>query len=373
MTGGAHDAPDRARDAEYMRRALALAAQGWGQTAPNPMVGAVVVRDGAIVGEGFHPRYGEPHAEVFALRSAGERARGATVYVTLEPCAHFGKTPPCADALIAAGVARVVAATRDESPVARGGGERLGAAGITFDSGVEERAARELNAAFFHALRSDRPWVTLKLALSIDGAIADATRRPAWLTGPEARRAVHHLRAGADAVAVGVGTALADDPLLTVREVAAPRTPPLRVVFDREARLPSDSRLASTARVAPTLVLARHADPARRAALEARGVEVIEVPTLEDGLRSLRRRGVRSLLVEGGAGIAGALVGTALADRLIIFQAPVILGAGALPAFAGLAGTAAAEAARLEVIDRRPVGDDLMTVYALSPLPCSPD
>src|SRR6478672_4178548 len=171
-----------------MRRAIELARKGWGQTAPNPMVGAVVVKDGVVVGEGYHARFGDAHAEVDALRAAGERSRGATVYVSLEPCNHHGKTPPCVDALIAAGVSRVVAATRDPSPTAGGGVERLRAAGIDVALDVEAGAARELNAAFFHALRSDRPWVTLKLALSIDGAIADASRAPAWLTGKKARR-----------------------------------------------------------------------------------------------------------------------------------------------------------------------------------------
>src|SRR5438045_3552057 len=170
-----------------MRRALALAQQGWGQTAPNPMVGAVVVADGAVVGEGHHARYGEAHAEVIALRNAGERARGASLYVSLEPCAHLGKTPPCTDAIIAAGITRVIAAVRDPSPVARGGVEMLRAAGIQVDVGVEAEPALELNAAFFNAHRSDRPWVVLKLAVSADGAIADASRRPRWISGPASR------------------------------------------------------------------------------------------------------------------------------------------------------------------------------------------
>src|SRR5688500_3271295 len=211
------------RDAEHMRRALVLARQGWGQTAPNPMVGAVVVRGGVVVGEGYHARYGGDHAEVAALRAAGLLARGATVFVTLEPCTHFGKTPPCADALVAAGVSRVVAATRDPSPAARAGADRLRDGGIEVVTGVEERAARELNAPFFHAFGSDRPWVTLKLAVSIDGAITDATRTAGWFTGPESRREVHRLRAGSDAVAVGSGTVIADDPELTVRDFPAPR------------------------------------------------------------------------------------------------------------------------------------------------------
>ena len=221
-------------DERFMQRALALAARGWGQTAPNPMVGAVIVAKDQIVGEGFHERFGEAHAEVNALRQAGERARGATMYVTLEPCAHHGKTPPCADAIIAAGLSRVVIAASDPSRVARGGAERLRAAGIRVDIGVEQSAAIELNASFFHAQESDRPWTTLKLALSADGAIADPSGVHRWITGAESRREVHRLRANADGIAVGIGTVIADDPELTVRDVPAPRVTPRRIVFDHE-------------------------------------------------------------------------------------------------------------------------------------------
>src|SRR5215208_4872624 len=248
--------PAQSRDSAYMRRALSLARKGWGQTAPNPMVGAVVVRDGAVVGEGFHRRFGGPHAEVEALRAAADRARGATVYVSLEPCNHHGKTPPCTEALLAAGVARVVCATRDPNPPAGGGVERLRAAGVEVAVGVEESAARELNAPFLHAFVSDRPWVTLKVAVSLDGALADAARSRGWLTNERSRREVHRLRAGHDAVGVGVGTAAADDPALTVRGVRPPRVPPRRVVFDRLARLPVHGQLARTARAVPVTVVA---------------------------------------------------------------------------------------------------------------------
>src|SRR5574340_167429 len=230
-----------AQDSAWMAQALRLAERGLYSTSPNPRVGCVLVRDGDAVGEGWHERAGEPHAEVHALREAGEAARGATAYVSLEPCAHHGRTPPCADALIEAGVARVVAATADPNPVAGGGADRLRAAGIRVDVGCEEAAARELNAPFFHAFVSERPWVTLKLALSLDGALADAAGRSRWVTGARARRTAHELRAGSDAVAVGIGTVLADDPQLTVRGVRSPRVAPARVVFDRQARLPLDS------------------------------------------------------------------------------------------------------------------------------------
>ncbi|AHG90651.1 riboflavin biosynthesis protein RibD [Gemmatirosa kalamazoonensis] len=357
-------------DAAFMRRALRLARRGWGSTAPNPMVGAVVVRDGEIVTEGWHARYGGPHAEAAALAAAGDRARGATVYVTLEPCNHHGKTPPCSDALIAAGVRRVVVAAEDPHPVAAGGAKKLRAHGIEVVTGVEREAARELNAPFFHALASDRPWVVLKLALSLDGAVADDTRRPGWLTGRAARREVHRLRAGSDAVAVGIGTALADDPELTVRDASAPRVPPLRVVFDRSARLPDVSRLVRTARDVPTaVVVSPHTPAARLNDLEGAGVRVVRAATLHDALRALRAdHDVRSLLVEGGAGLASALWTAGLVDRLITFQAPVVLGRGALPAFGDVPAARAEAARRLPIVARRAFGDDLMTIYAVHTL-----
>ena len=370
MNDGEPPAVD-ARDRAFMRRALDLARLGWGQTAPNPMVGAVVVRGGVVVGEGHHARYGGDHAEVAALRAAGPLARGATAYVTLEPCSHFGKTPPCADALIAADVSRVVAATHDPTPVARGGAERLRDAGIAVTVGVEERAARELNAPFFHAFASDRPWITLKLAVSIDGAITDAARSIGWLTGPESRREVHRLRAGSDAVAIGSGTALADDPQLTVREVPAPRVPPRRVVFDSSLRLPLSSRLVRTARQTPTVVVTTRPPDAsashRAHALEAEGVRALVTESLGEALRALRTDGVRSMLVEGGARIAASLLAEGAVDRLIMFQAPVVLGPGSVRAFADVADGSLPSARRLDVIDRASFGHDLMTVYAFHP------
>jgi diaminohydroxyphosphoribosylaminopyrimidine deaminase/5-amino-6-(5-phosphoribosylamino)uracil reductase len=356
------------RDAAFMRRALTLAKKGWGQTAPNPMVGAVVVKEGVLVGEGYHAQYGEAHAEIEALRAAGERARGATVYVSLEPCNHFGKTPPCVDALIAAGVSRVVAATRDPSPTAGGGAERLRAAGIDVAFDVEAKPARELNASFFHSFASDRPWVTLKLALSIDGAIADASRVPAWLTGKKSRREVHRLRAGSDAIAVGLGTVRADNPELTVRDVPPPRVAPARVVFTRRGQLPLTSALARTATEVPTIVVAESVDLAYARRLMPLGVEVLAATSIEEGMRALRQRGFRSLLVEGGAGITGALLGANLVDRLIIFQAPVLLGAGSLPGFENAPSMAASGARRFPIVHRAELDDDLMTVYALHSL-----
>jgi diaminohydroxyphosphoribosylaminopyrimidine deaminase/5-amino-6-(5-phosphoribosylamino)uracil reductase len=258
----------------------------------------------------------------------------------------------------------VVVAARDPNPIASGGLERLRAAGVDVEVGVEEHSARELNASFFHALAAERPWVTLKLALSLDAAIADAQGRSQWITGPRARRAAHLLRAGHDAIAVGIGTVLADDPSLTVRGVRAPRVAPARVVFDRGARLPLTSILVRTAREVPTLVVARDPAAERAAALRAAGVEVLEARDAAEALGALKGRGVRSLLVEGGARLAGALLGESLVDRLIIFQAPVVLGAGALNAFAAVPPAAVAGAPRWRPTERQSFGDDVMTIYA---------
>jgi diaminohydroxyphosphoribosylaminopyrimidine deaminase / 5-amino-6-(5-phosphoribosylamino)uracil reductase len=356
--------PVSSRDRAYMRRALVLARRGWGWTAPNPMVGAVVVRDGETVGEGWHAEFGGPHAEVVALERAGERARGSTVYVTLEPCAHAGKTPPCTDALVRARVARVVCAVRDPNPVAAGGTQRLEAAGVEVEFGVEEEEAIELNAPFFHALSSPRPFVTLKLATSIDGAIADASGTSRWLTGEKARHYVHRLRAGHDAVAVGVGTAIADDPSLTVRSGRRPRVPPARIVFDRRARLPADSSLVRTARETPTLVLVNDSSSRDARTLADAGVRIIEGETVAASLGALRSIGIRSILVEGGAELAGSLLAAAVVDRMIIFQAPVVLGPGARSAFAHVPAHALPDAPRWRIVARRMIGPDLMTVYA---------
>lgn len=334
------------------------------------MVGTVLVRDGEIVGEGYHREFGAAHAEVVALARAGSRARGATAYVTLEPCAHAGKTPPCSGALVAAGVARVVAAIADPHPVAAGGGDLLRGAGLAYDVGVEAHEARELNAAFLFAIRSDRPWVTLKLATSLDGGIADHRRTPGWLSGERSRQVVHHLRAGTDAIAIGVGTALADDPRLTARGKRPPRRAPVRVVFDRHDRLPLDGALARTARDTPVIVVSGSPDAARVRALGAVGIRLLRAETLSAALRALRAApyDVRSLLVEGGAKLAGALLRDALVDRLIIFQAPVILGAGALNAFAFAPPALAGDVRRLPVVQRARLGDDLMSVFALTAL-----
>jgi diaminohydroxyphosphoribosylaminopyrimidine deaminase/5-amino-6-(5-phosphoribosylamino)uracil reductase len=322
----------------------------------------VVVNNGQLVGEGAHRRFGGPHAEIEALTAAGERARGASLYVSLEPCAHHGKTPPCVDAILRAGVARVVVAIRDPNPDARGGMERLVAGGIKVDVGALADAATELNAPFLHSFRSDRPWVTLKLALSLDGAIADVTRKPGWITGPEARRRVHHLRAGSDAIGVGMGTVLADDPLLTVRDAEPPRVAPQRVIFSRTGRLPLTSRLAQRTHEAPVLVFATTPDPNYEHDLRGLGVEVLATGSLREALRLLRVRGVRSLLVEGGASLAASLLEDDLVDRLVLFQAPVLLGEGALSAFGQLRRSSTTR--RWQPIRSEWIGDDHMVVLA---------
>jgi diaminohydroxyphosphoribosylaminopyrimidine deaminase / 5-amino-6-(5-phosphoribosylamino)uracil reductase len=353
-------------DVALMRRALELAEGGWGRVAPNPLVGAVVVRDGEVVGEGFHALYGGPHAEVAALRAAGERAHGASLYVTLEPCAHHGKTPPCVEAIVAAGVARVVFGSSDPDPRAGGGAALLREAGVEVRGGVEAEAERVLNAPFHHAhsaLARERPWVALKLALSLDGAVADLEGRSRWITGVEAREEVHRLRAGFDALGVGGGTAIADDPELTVRGAVRPRTPPVRVVFDRRLRLPAEGRLVRTAPEPEVwVVTSGGASELARRRLEAAGVRLLDAGSLAEGLRALAGGGIGSLLCEGGAGLASALLEGGLVDRLYLFYAPLMLGPDALSPFHGLPSNPMTSAPRWRHLQSRVVGADTLLV-----------
>ncbi len=349
-----------------MRQALALATRGAGHTSPNPMVGAVVVRDGQVVGQGWHARFGAPHAEVVALSAAGAAAAGATMYVTLEPCAHHGKTPPCTGALLAAGIRRVVFAAADPNPLAAGGASWLHDAGIQVHGGVLQAEAEELNAPFLFAARgATRPFVTLKLALSIDGCLVGSSR-VGWLTGASAKRAVHALRAQSDAVAVGLGTVLADDPMLTVREGVSARVAPMRVVFDRHARLPLRSALVRSAAAVPVLAVTDGSATSAEQRLREAGVEILVASSLGDALEQLHRRDVRHLLVEGGAELATAFVASGLVHRLITFHCPVILGRDALRAFAALPGQQADTAPRLRVIAREECGADFMTTFSMS-------
>ena len=349
-----------------MRRALELAARGWGRVAPNPLVGAVVVDGDGIAGEGWHQEYGGPHAEVMALRQAGPRAHGATLYVTLEPCAHHGKTPPCTDAVFSSGISRVVFAVSDPNPKARGGGDVLTGAGVEVERGVEEERGRDLVAAFLHAVgNSSRPWIALKLAMSLDGAVADAEGNSQWITGGPARDETHRLRAGFDAIAVGSGTAIADDPQLTARGTTQPRRPPVRVVFDRRLRLSPESRLAETAREVPVWILCGPEAPSeQRTILEARGVRVLTGDGLADGLGVLRKQGIESLLCEGGAELAAALLDSGNVDRMYLFYAPVLLGPRARHAFGALENARLGEAHRWRILDARQIGADSLVTLA---------
>jgi diaminohydroxyphosphoribosylaminopyrimidine deaminase / 5-amino-6-(5-phosphoribosylamino)uracil reductase len=360
--------PGPAADAAFMSRALDLARRGWGQTAPNPLVGAVIVRDGEIVGEGWHAVWGGPHAEAAALKNAGNLAAGATLYATLEPCNHHGKTPPCVDAILRSGVRRVVAAVRDPNPQAGGGLQRLRDAGVETTLGPGASEATELNAPFFFSFVSDRPWVTLKMAVSLDAAIAAGAGTTSRVTGESARRYAHELRAGHDAVAVGMGTVRADDPMLTVRDAPRSRSAPLRVVLSRSGRLSLTSGLAQSAAEVPVLVTAIESDPGYEQALGELGVEVLRSETLGDALIHLRQRGIRALLVEGGTAIAGALLDQDLVDRLILIQAPIIFGAGSLNAFTAVTRPRTASSGRLRVIQRVELDGDIATHYALREL-----
>jgi diaminohydroxyphosphoribosylaminopyrimidine deaminase/5-amino-6-(5-phosphoribosylamino)uracil reductase len=347
-------------DTGHLARALELAERGRPTAAPNPVVGSVIVRDGRVLGEGWHVRPGGDHAEVAALKAAGDAA-GATAYVSLEPCCHHGRTPPCTDALIAAGVARVVVATLDPSAKVNGRGvERLRAARIDVDvaEGELEHAARLQNQPFRALHLLGRPLVTGKAAVSLDGATADAAGRSQWISSPESRALVHRWRQESAAVGVGIGTALADDPMLTARDVDPPaERQPLRVVFDRRARLPLTSALVTTAADVPVVDVCEPGAEGR-AGLEAAGVDVVEATGLADALHQLGQRKVTSLLVEGGAGILGALVADGLLDRLELFVAPVLLGDGRRLIDGWSAGLG--DAPRATALSAEQVGPDIL-------------
>jgi diaminohydroxyphosphoribosylaminopyrimidine deaminase/5-amino-6-(5-phosphoribosylamino)uracil reductase len=351
-----------------MGRALELARDGWGRVHPNPLVGAVVLRDGELVGEGAHLEFGGPHAEVTALAEAGEAARGATCVVTLEPCAHHGKTPPCVEALANAGVSRVVYAADDPAEGA-GGAERLRSLGVAVQGGLLGEEARSLNAPFFARGRG-RPWVAVKVATSLDGYLADPTGRSQWISGPEARAYVHWLRAGFDAIAVGRGTVAADDPRLTVRGTVEPRIPPRRVVLSRSGNVPEAATVVRTAGEIPTTVVC---DPARadatRARLDTPGLDVLAADGLLGALRGLGDRGVGSMLVEGGAELANALLDADLVDRVYWITAPRWLGAGTA-AFRRPAGSLDTPAG-WRFVERRALGDDTLLVIERGE--CSPE
>ena len=350
---------------QAMARALDLAWRGWGRVQPNPLVGAVVLSDdGRVVGEGWHAEFGGRHAERVALEMAGEGARGGTLVVTLEPCTHQGKQPPCTEAVIAFGVRRVFAAMADPNPEAGGGGAKLAGHGLEVAIGLCGEAAAAQNAIFAHRFRNpSRPFVALKLATSLDGRIADAAGQSRWISGEQAREFVHWLRAGYDAIAVGGRTARQDDPQLTVRGRVVPRMPPHRVVFDTAANLSAELTLVRTAAGPETILVAGPEAPdlnVRR--LETAGVRVLRARSLEEGLGVLRREGIGSLLVEGGGRLAGALLGQGLVDRYYWIQSPLWLGERGVPATAGLPSDPIARAERWTVVERRALGEDTLLV-----------
>jgi diaminohydroxyphosphoribosylaminopyrimidine deaminase / 5-amino-6-(5-phosphoribosylamino)uracil reductase len=347
-----------------MARALDLAWRGWGRVQPNPLVGAVVLSGGQPVAEAWHAEYGEAHAEALALAYAGDRARGSTLVVTLEPCAHQGKQPPCVDAILRAKVARVVAALPDPNPLAAGGAAHLGSAGVDVTMGLMVEAAAAQNAPFLHRLRDQsRPFVALKLATSIDGYLADSSGRSQWISGPDARDYVHWLRAGFDAIGVGGRTVRADDPSLTVRGSVQPRVAPRRVVFTATAELPISAKLIGTEGQAPTVVVTTSSASADRLRqIEAAGVSVITADRLETGVSSLRQMGITSLLVEGGGRLAGALLAAGLVDRYYLIQSPIWLGQGSVPAIEGLPGIALRQVKPWRVVERKALGSDSLMV-----------
>lgn len=324
-------------DATFMSRALDLAVRGRRSVSPNPMVGCVLVRDGDIVGEGWHERPGGPHAEVVAITAAGHRAEGATAYVTLEPCDHTGRTGPCTSALLAAGVSRVVVAVADPHPVAAGGATRLREAGVDVEVGVLADEARRLNAVFFHGVEHQRPYVIAKVATSLDGRIAAADGTSQWLTGPDARRRAHELRAEVDAVLVGSGTVLTDDPHLTCRLDGYDQPQPLRVVLDRRGRVTSGHRV-----------------------MDGEAETFVSREDLAPTLKTLWERDVRSVLVEGGSQILHGFLIAGLVDRLDVHVAPVILGSQGRPLVVGPWTQTLDEAPRWDVVTTERAGNDVL-------------
>ena len=358
-----------------MRRALELAALGLGRTSPNPAVGAVVVRAGEIVGEGYHQRAGEPHAEPLALAQAGELARGADLYVTLEPCCHFGRTGPCTGAILAAGIARVFYACGDPDPRCAGAGEaELQNAGVTVSAGPLSAEARRLNEAYFKHKRTGKPFVTLKLACTLDGMIATSTGDSHWVTGEQARRRVHQWRNENDAVMVGIGTVLRDDPALTCRLESGPRRDPVRIVIDATADTPVTAEVLLRGEAKCLIAVSDDAPDDRVKSLEAAGAEVLVIPRGHSAtitgrgsnldfamlLRALGDRGLMSVLCEGGAGLAGTILQAGAVDKLRFFYAPKIIGRSGLSAVGDLGLERMTDALLFDITQTELIGDDLL-------------
>jgi diaminohydroxyphosphoribosylaminopyrimidine deaminase/5-amino-6-(5-phosphoribosylamino)uracil reductase len=360
-----------ADDLRYMQLALALGRRGLGRTWPNPAVGAVIVKDGVIVGRGWTQPGGRPHAEVEALRHAGAAARGATLYVTLEPCSHHGKTPPCADAIVAAGVTRVVSAMVDPNPEVAGKGHwRMAEAGIVVDVGLCAEEAARAHAGHIRKIRDGRPHVTLKLALSADGKVAQAGRRPVAITDEMSRERVHLMRAMNDAIMVGIGTAIADDPLLTCRLPGMSDRSPVRVVFDRDLRLPVKGALVSSARQTPLWVVTRDDAPKEQEQLlKDHGAEIVRIgggfAGIDPGatLRELAARGITRLMVEGGPTIAASFVRDDLLDEVALFRGRGRIGSDGVDALEGLPLGALTHSPRLRLRDSEMLGPDRVEYY----------
>ncbi|MFP3867126.1 MAG: bifunctional diaminohydroxyphosphoribosylaminopyrimidine deaminase/5-amino-6-(5-phosphoribosylamino)uracil reductase RibD [Desulfobacteraceae bacterium] len=358
-----------AADSRYMGLALRLAAKGAGYTSPNPMVGAVVVKEGQIVGQGYHRRVGGPHAEVEALRAAGSQARGATLYVTLEPCHHQGRTPPCTAAIMAADIRRVVIATLDPNPQVPGGGaDFLKSQGLTVDTGLLETEARQLNEAYLKAVTTGLPWVIAKAACSLDGKIATYTGDSHWITGEKARAHVHRLRHRVDAILVGAGTVLADDPQLTTRLPRRRGRDPIRVILDSRLRIPLTARVFTIRSLAPTWVACTLAASSEKIVeVQKTGAEVLIVPgdgpqvDLSGLLKILGQRQVQSLLVEGGAEVHGAFFDQGLVDKFHFFYAPIFIGGrGAFSVLGGQGVPRIADAPPAKGLNIRRIGPDLL-------------
>ena len=355
-------------EAKYMRLALRLAKKGWGRTSPNPLVGAVVVRDGDVVGKGFHRAVGEPHAEVVALREAGERARGATLYVNLEPCCHWGRTPPCTQAIIRAGVREVVASIKDPNPQVNGKGfGELSSQGIEVQVGLLATEATKLNEAYLKYIRTKLPFVTLKLAQTLDGKIATSQGTSKYISSLKSRRMVHWLRSGVDAVMVGVGTVLQDNPQLTVRHIKGRN--PLRIVLDSKGRTPSQAAVLSPDGHS-IIMTTSQASPSWRGEMEEKGAEIWEISSdregrvdLREALRSAGGRGVTSILMEGGRRVFTSALRLDIADKILVFLAPRVMGEG-MGGFGDLGVGELSSLYRLYDMRAQGMGDDLLiTAY----------
>jgi diaminohydroxyphosphoribosylaminopyrimidine deaminase/5-amino-6-(5-phosphoribosylamino)uracil reductase len=364
---------EAAKDADrrFMQLALALGRRGLGRTSPNPAVGAAVVKDGVIIGRGWTQQGGRPHAEPEALKRAGEGARGATLYVTLEPCSHFGKSPPCADAIIAAGISRVVASIEDPNPEVAGQGfAKLRAAGIAVDVGLGAAEATHDHAGHIRRIRDRRPHVILKLAVTADDKIAAAGGKTVSITGEAARTRVHLLRAQSDAILVGIGTVLADDPLLTCRLPGMEARSPVRIVLDRALRIPGASRLVHSARQTPLWVMTSETSEAAAAArLGAAGAQVIRVHATPDGLdlsaalHALSERGITRLMVEGGARVASSFVAAGLVDEIWLLRGPGTIGADGVSALDAMPLSAITQSPTYKVRASETLGKDNLTIY----------